>query len=156
MDSPARLLAAVADALNACERAGITLDLAHGAVWTRYGYVLPMGDPRLGNRWAARMKPLPVASRVTEMREQSGNWTVHRCRAADDADLTAEQEIVLGMLRKETAAMSEQPGGGRDPDPEVIVALEPETVPGHPLRAQDAEALIEKDIALWISATRCA
>lgn len=52
---PARLLAAVADALNACERHGLIPELEHGAVLTRHGYVLPLGDARLGSRWAVRM-----------------------------------------------------------------------------------------------------
>jgi len=57
---PARLLAAVADALNACERAGVTIRLAHGSVVTGHGYVLAVGDPRLGARWQARTRlPLP-------------------------------------------------------------------------------------------------
>jgi hypothetical protein len=51
-----RLLAAVAGALNALERAGITADLDHGAVLTARGYVLPAGDARLGSRWAVRMR----------------------------------------------------------------------------------------------------
>ena len=53
---PARLLAAVADALNALERAGITADVDHCAVSTRYGHVIPVGDPRLGSRWAYRAR----------------------------------------------------------------------------------------------------
>jgi hypothetical protein len=48
--TPAALLAAVADALNACEAAGMTVKLKHGAVYTREGYVLPVGD----HAWAAR------------------------------------------------------------------------------------------------------
>ena len=57
-----RLLAAVADALNALENAGITVDLAGGAVMTPRGYVMALGDGRLGNRWQARTRlqpPLP-------------------------------------------------------------------------------------------------
>jgi len=53
------LLSAAADALNALERAGIAVDLAHGAILTTCGYVLPAGDARLGSRWAARMKIEP-------------------------------------------------------------------------------------------------
>ena len=53
---PARLLAAVADALNALERAGITAEVDHWAVSTRYGHVIPVGDPRLGSRWAYRAR----------------------------------------------------------------------------------------------------
>ena len=52
----AALLASVADALNACERSGILVSLTEGAVTTRCGYVLAVGDPRLGGRWAARMR----------------------------------------------------------------------------------------------------
>ena len=55
-NDPARLLAAVADALNALERAGITADVDHDAVSTRFGYVIPVGDPRLGSRWAYRAR----------------------------------------------------------------------------------------------------
>lgn len=47
--TPAGLLAAVANALNACETAGITIHLKHGAVYTRHGYVLPVADA-----WVAR------------------------------------------------------------------------------------------------------
>ncbi len=53
---PARLLAAVADSLNALERAGIATEVDHWAVSTRYGYVIPVGDPRLGSRWAYRAR----------------------------------------------------------------------------------------------------
>lgn len=49
----APLLAAVADALNACEQAGITVKLKHGAAMTRYGYVLPVGDGQWGARTLA-------------------------------------------------------------------------------------------------------
>ena len=44
------LLSSVAEALNACEVAGITVKLKHGAVMTPLGYVLPLGD----GEWAAR------------------------------------------------------------------------------------------------------
>ena len=53
---PARLLSCVADALNALENAGITVDLAGGAVMTERGYVMPVGDDRLGHRWQARTR----------------------------------------------------------------------------------------------------
>ena len=53
---PARLLEAVADALNACERNGLAVDLEHGAALTTRGYVLPVGDSRLGSRWAVRQR----------------------------------------------------------------------------------------------------
>ena len=53
---PARLLAAVAEALNACERHGLAVDLEHGAVLSTRGYVLPVGDSRLGSRWAVRSR----------------------------------------------------------------------------------------------------
>jgi hypothetical protein len=59
-----RLLSDVAGALNACERAGIPVDLSHEVVVTGYGYVLPIGDPRLGARWQARMKTTPEAAAV--------------------------------------------------------------------------------------------
>ena len=44
------LLAAVAAALNACDAAGYEVKLKHGAVMTRVGYVLPLGD----GKWCAR------------------------------------------------------------------------------------------------------
>ena len=53
---PARLLTSVADALNALENAGITVDLAGGAVMTERGYVMAVGDARLGCRWQARTR----------------------------------------------------------------------------------------------------
>jgi hypothetical protein len=39
-----RLLSLVADALTACESAGITVKLKHGAVWTEHGYVFKVGE----------------------------------------------------------------------------------------------------------------
>ena len=44
------LLTAVARALNACDAAGYEVRLKHGAVMTRVGYVLPLGD----GKWCAR------------------------------------------------------------------------------------------------------
>ncbi len=44
------LLAAVADALNACEAAGLKPKLRHGIVFSRAGYVLPVSD----HQWGAR------------------------------------------------------------------------------------------------------
>ena len=44
------LLTAVAAALNACDAAGYEVKLKHGAVMTRVGYVLPLGD----GKWCAR------------------------------------------------------------------------------------------------------
>jgi hypothetical protein len=52
----ARLLAAVADALNDCERVGLIVDLAGGAVMTSRGYVMAIGDDRLGSRWQPRTR----------------------------------------------------------------------------------------------------
>lgn len=63
MADPARLLSLVADALNACERARITVRLAHGAVLTPAGYVLAV-FPEAGERFAVRTMALtefPVA-----------------------------------------------------------------------------------------------
>ena len=53
------LLAAVADALNALERSGrgMTVKLAHGAVLTPVGYVLPV-FPDAGERFAVRTMAL--------------------------------------------------------------------------------------------------
>ena len=50
------LLAAVADALNACEHAGITVKLAHGAVITEAGYVFAVGPGDAP--WAVRTRML--------------------------------------------------------------------------------------------------
>jgi hypothetical protein len=57
----ARLLTAVADALNACEAAGILAGLAHGALISNQGYVLPIGGgdvPLAGERWVVRTKTM--------------------------------------------------------------------------------------------------
>jgi hypothetical protein len=51
------LLTAVAGALNACERARITVKLAHGAVLTRVGYVLAV-YPDAGERFTVRTMAL--------------------------------------------------------------------------------------------------
>ena len=54
-----RLLAAVADALNACDAAGILVSLAHGALISNQGYVLPVGGGEIcdaGERWVARTR----------------------------------------------------------------------------------------------------
>ena len=51
------LLSAVADALNACERARITVKLAHGCVLSAAGYVLPV-FPDAGERYAVRTMAL--------------------------------------------------------------------------------------------------
>lgn len=58
----ASLLAAVADALNAAENAGIGVRLAHDAVMTDYGYVFPVGPDDAP--WAVRTRaltPFPVS-----------------------------------------------------------------------------------------------
>lgn len=53
----ARLLAAIADALNAAEQAGLPIANLHaGIVWTDAGYVLPFGDDRPGGRWMVRTR----------------------------------------------------------------------------------------------------
>jgi hypothetical protein len=52
----ALLLGAVCDALNACERAGITVKLAHGSVITEAGYVFPVGPDTAP--WAVRTRML--------------------------------------------------------------------------------------------------
>jgi hypothetical protein len=54
--TPARLLSSVADALNALENAGITVELAGGAVMTEQGYVMAVGNDRIGCRWQARTR----------------------------------------------------------------------------------------------------
>jgi hypothetical protein len=59
------LLSAVADALNACERARIPVKLAHGCVLSPAGYVMPV-FPDAGERFAVRTMALtefgPAAS----------------------------------------------------------------------------------------------
>jgi hypothetical protein len=65
---PAALLGAVAEALNACEAAGITVKLKHGIVSTRNGYVLPLGDGRWGARTLA-YSPFGVPGDADEMDE---------------------------------------------------------------------------------------
>jgi hypothetical protein len=62
------LLAAVADALNACEAAGIAVKLKHGIVSTRNGYVLPVGDGQWGARTLA-YSPFGVPGDADEMDE---------------------------------------------------------------------------------------
>jgi hypothetical protein len=46
---PAKLLARVADALNACERAGLQVKLRRDTVITGHGFVFV-----IGGRWSAR------------------------------------------------------------------------------------------------------
>jgi hypothetical protein len=48
--TPPSLLKALAVALSACGEAGMKVRLAHGAVVTREGFVLPLGD----GQWTAR------------------------------------------------------------------------------------------------------
>ena len=60
------LLTAVARALNACDAAGYEVKLKHGAVMTRVGYVLPLGD----GKWCARTL----------------NWSPFSGQAGDDED----------------------------------------------------------------------
>jgi hypothetical protein len=60
------LLAALADALNACEAGNIPVKLAHGAVLTPVGYVLPV-FPDAGERFAVRTMAL------TEFPVQAGD-----------------------------------------------------------------------------------
>lgn len=50
------LLAAVAEALNTCERHGLIVDLERDGAITSRGYVLPVGDSRLGSRWVVRSR----------------------------------------------------------------------------------------------------
>ena len=60
------LLTAAARALNACDAAGYEVRLKHGAVMTRVGYVLPLGD----GEWCARTL----------------NWSPFSAQAGDDED----------------------------------------------------------------------
>ena len=60
MSDAARLLAAIADALNAAEQAGLPIDnLQSGTVWTGAGYVIPFGDDQPGRRWVVRARSEP-------------------------------------------------------------------------------------------------
>jgi hypothetical protein len=47
--TPEALLSALAEAMNACQDAGIKIRLRHGVVMAKEGYVLPIKD-----RWAPR------------------------------------------------------------------------------------------------------
>jgi len=54
-DQAAGLLAAVADALNACEAAGLVVALEGGAVATHAGFILVVGEPQIcGERFVTR------------------------------------------------------------------------------------------------------
>lgn len=59
------LLGAVADALTACQEAGITVKLKHGAVYTPVGYVLPASDG-----WVARTLHWSEFSRLDDEDEE--------------------------------------------------------------------------------------
>lgn len=50
--SPASLLAALAEALNACDRRGVKIHFAHGAAFCDQGVLLP--PTRKGQKWEAR------------------------------------------------------------------------------------------------------
>lgn len=65
---PAALLVQVAEALNACEAAGVTVKLKHGIVSTRNGYVLPVGDHEWGARTLA-YSPFGVPDAADDMDE---------------------------------------------------------------------------------------
>ena len=66
-----RLLGAVAGALTACEAAGITVKLKHGAVITRFGFVFPVGDKQWGARTRA-YSPFGSAERRRCGRTEAG------------------------------------------------------------------------------------
>lgn len=51
-EGPAALLAHLADALNACEHAGVRVRFRHGAAYSEVGVVLP--PLRKGQQWVAR------------------------------------------------------------------------------------------------------
>jgi hypothetical protein len=61
----ARLLAAIADALNTCERHCLIVDLERDAVMPSRGYVMPVGDGRLGRRWRVRQRLEPALGEPT-------------------------------------------------------------------------------------------
>jgi hypothetical protein len=54
---PADLLSEIAASLNQADVEGVTVELAHGAVITDYGYVLRLDDVP-GQRWRARTRML--------------------------------------------------------------------------------------------------
>lgn len=61
MSEAARLLTAIADAMNAAEQAGLPVTNLHaGIIWTDAGYVLPFGDDRPGCRWMVRERTEPA------------------------------------------------------------------------------------------------
>ncbi len=53
-----RLLKRLADTLNKLEEYGIAPRLAHGAVITHYGYVLPIASPGEEQTWQVRTRHL--------------------------------------------------------------------------------------------------
>jgi hypothetical protein len=53
-----RLLKRLADTLNVMETYGITPRLAHGAVITKHGYVLPIASPGEEQTWQVRTRQL--------------------------------------------------------------------------------------------------
>jgi hypothetical protein len=53
-----RLLKRLADTLNKLEEYGIAPRLAHGAVITHYGYVLPIASPGEDQAWQVRTRQL--------------------------------------------------------------------------------------------------
>jgi hypothetical protein len=59
------LLAHVADALAACEAAGLVVKFSHGAVVTREGYVVPLGN----GQWGARTLRYTEFSPVTDVED---------------------------------------------------------------------------------------
>lgn len=62
---PAALLGGVAEALTACEQAGIRVKLKHGVVYTPAGYVLPAADG-----WVARTLQWSEFSRLDDEDEE--------------------------------------------------------------------------------------
>ena len=71
MNETARLLAAIADAMNAAEQAGLPITNLHaGIAWTDAGYVLPFGE-RPGRRWMVRTRT-EVSPQADESGEAGG------------------------------------------------------------------------------------
>ena len=57
-----RLLSLVAEALTACEAAGMAVKLKHGAVWTEQGYVFHVGEKKWEPRTRAYAEFSPAGS----------------------------------------------------------------------------------------------
>jgi hypothetical protein len=82
----------VADVLNQCERAGLVVQLAHGTVVTGHGYVLAVGDSRLGARWQARPR-LPAPGDDDEELGVVITWRADEPPACDEHGALADAPL---------------------------------------------------------------